>query len=61
MNGIFIIDKYSFSIQAEPFFPHPEDLVDYVYISTIPMEDRVRGSKGPASKASCEVIIMNEL
>lgn len=33
----------------------PEEVKDYVFISKLPIEERVRTAKGPASRSECEV------
>lgn len=48
----------NFGAKEEPFFPHPEELQDYVFISTVPLEERKRGAVAPATKKECEVIMM---
>uniref|UniRef100_A0A9J8BKY7 SAP domain-containing protein n=1 Tax=Cyprinus carpio carpio TaxID=630221 RepID=A0A9J8BKY7_CYPCA len=39
----------------EAFFPQPEG---YTFIQDIHLEDRVRGSLGPATKTECEILMM---
>ncbi|KAJ0063737.1 hypothetical protein NL108_006676, partial [Boleophthalmus pectinirostris] len=41
--------------QKEPYFPPPEG---YTYIDNINLEDKIRGTKGPDSKAECEILLM---
>uniref|UniRef100_A0A3B4AQA2 B30.2/SPRY domain-containing protein n=1 Tax=Periophthalmus magnuspinnatus TaxID=409849 RepID=A0A3B4AQA2_9GOBI len=41
--------------QKEPYFPPPEG---YTYIDKINLEDKIRGTKGPDSKAECEILLM---
>ncbi|XP_072308963.1 heterogeneous nuclear ribonucleoprotein U-like protein 1 [Eucyclogobius newberryi] len=41
--------------QKEPFFPPPEG---YSYIDNINLEDKLRGTKGPATKGECEILLM---
>ncbi|XP_077579601.1 heterogeneous nuclear ribonucleoprotein U-like protein 1 isoform X1 [Stigmatopora nigra] len=39
--------------QKEPYFPPPDG---YTYIHGVPEENKVRGTKGPASKGECEAM-----
>nr|XP_057935969.1 heterogeneous nuclear ribonucleoprotein U-like protein 1 [Doryrhamphus excisus] len=41
--------------QKQPYFPPPEG---FTYIHSVALEDKVRGTKGPASKAECEILVM---
>ncbi|XP_031141187.1 heterogeneous nuclear ribonucleoprotein U-like protein 1 isoform X2 [Sander lucioperca] len=41
--------------QKQPYFPQPEG---YTYIHDLGMEDKIRGTKGPASKSECEILMM---
>ncbi|XP_026769363.1 heterogeneous nuclear ribonucleoprotein U-like protein 1 [Pangasianodon hypophthalmus] len=47
--------EFNFGQKEEPFFPSPEG---YVFIQTVAMEDRTRGTVGPATKADCEILMM---
>ncbi|KAK7160070.1 hypothetical protein R3I93_007887 [Phoxinus phoxinus] len=47
--------QFNFGQQEEPFFPLPEG---YTFIGTVDMENRVRGTVGPANKSDCEVLMM---
>ncbi|XP_041947217.1 heterogeneous nuclear ribonucleoprotein U-like protein 1 isoform X2 [Alosa sapidissima] len=47
--------EFNFGQKAEPFFPPPEG---YTFIQQVPLEDRIRGTIGPASKAECEILMM---
>lgn len=44
--------EFNFGQKEEPFFPSPEGCV---FIHSLTMEDRNRGTVGPATKADCEV------
>ncbi|XP_072345505.1 heterogeneous nuclear ribonucleoprotein U-like protein 2 [Scyliorhinus torazame] len=45
----------NFGQKEEPFFPVLED---YVFLQSVPLEERVRGAVGPKTKEECEVILM---
>nr|XP_033792064.1 LOW QUALITY PROTEIN: heterogeneous nuclear ribonucleoprotein U [Geotrypetes seraphini] len=47
--------EFNFGQMAQPYFPVPEA---YTFIQKIPLENRVRGPKGPEQKKECEVVMM---
>uniref|UniRef100_A0A8C7L974 Heterogeneous nuclear ribonucleoprotein U-like protein 1 n=1 Tax=Oncorhynchus kisutch TaxID=8019 RepID=A0A8C7L974_ONCKI len=47
--------EFNFGQKEEPFFPVPEG---YTFIQKVPLENRMRGTVGPASKADCELLMM---
>uniref|UniRef100_A0A8C2HAN6 Heterogeneous nuclear ribonucleoprotein U like 1 n=1 Tax=Cyprinus carpio TaxID=7962 RepID=A0A8C2HAN6_CYPCA len=47
--------EFNFGQREEAFFPQPEG---YTFIQDIHLEDRVRGSLGPATKTECEILMM---
>uniref|UniRef100_A0A3B4T3L5 Heteroous nuclear ribonucleoprotein U like 1 n=1 Tax=Seriola dumerili TaxID=41447 RepID=A0A3B4T3L5_SERDU len=47
--------EFNFGQKREPYFPPPEG---YTYIHNLGMEDKIRGTKGPASKSECEILMM---
>ncbi|XP_064208564.1 heterogeneous nuclear ribonucleoprotein U-like protein 1 [Anguilla rostrata] len=47
--------EFNFGQKEEPFFPLPEG---YAFIQDVLLEDRARGTVGPATKADCEILMM---
>ncbi|TKS80680.1 Heterogeneous nuclear ribonucleoprotein U-like protein 1 [Collichthys lucidus] len=47
--------EFNFGQKPEPYFPAPEG---YTYIHNLDMEDKIRGTKGPATKSECEILMM---
>eukprot|EP00063_Salmo_salar_P076922 XP_014051757.1 PREDICTED: heterogeneous nuclear ribonucleoprotein U-like protein 1 isoform X3 [Salmo salar] len=47
--------EFNFGQKEEPFFPLPEG---YTFIQDVPLENRMRGTVGPATKADCELLMM---
>lgn len=44
--------EFNFGQKREPYFPMKEG---YTFIHKLPMEEKIRGTKGPANKSDCEV------
>ncbi|XP_023817272.1 heterogeneous nuclear ribonucleoprotein U-like protein 1 isoform X2 [Oryzias latipes] len=47
--------EFNFGQKREPYFPPMEG---YTFIHNLPLEEKIRGSKGPASKSDCEILMM---
>ncbi|XP_049431557.1 heterogeneous nuclear ribonucleoprotein U-like protein 1 [Epinephelus fuscoguttatus] len=47
--------EFNFGQKRQPYFPPPEG---YTYIHDLGMENKIRGTKGPASKSECEILMM---
>eukprot|EP00066_Takifugu_rubripes_P017694 XP_011606960.1 PREDICTED: heterogeneous nuclear ribonucleoprotein U-like protein 1 [Takifugu rubripes] len=47
--------EFNFGQKSQPYFPPPEG---YTYIHNLEMEDKIRGTKGPATKSECEILMM---
>uniref|UniRef100_A0A4W4G2G6 SAP domain-containing protein n=1 Tax=Electrophorus electricus TaxID=8005 RepID=A0A4W4G2G6_ELEEL len=47
--------EFNFGQKGESYFPSPEE---YTFIQAVGIEDRTRGTIGPANKADCEILMM---
>uniref|UniRef100_A0AAY5F5Q2 Uncharacterized protein n=1 Tax=Electrophorus electricus TaxID=8005 RepID=A0AAY5F5Q2_ELEEL len=47
--------EFNFGQKEEPFYPQPEG---YTFIQQVALEDRARGTVGPATKGDCEILMM---
>ncbi|KAM3615318.1 uncharacterized protein V6R79_000114 [Siganus canaliculatus] len=47
--------EFNFGQKAQPYFPPPEG---YTYIDNLDLQDKIRGTKGPATKSECEILMM---
>uniref|UniRef100_A0A8C6M6S5 Heteroous nuclear ribonucleoprotein U like 1 n=1 Tax=Nothobranchius furzeri TaxID=105023 RepID=A0A8C6M6S5_NOTFU len=47
--------EFNFGQKGEPYFPPQEG---YTFIHNLDLKDKIRGTKGPASKSECEILMM---
>uniref|UniRef100_A0A667XM63 Heteroous nuclear ribonucleoprotein U like 1 n=1 Tax=Myripristis murdjan TaxID=586833 RepID=A0A667XM63_9TELE len=47
--------EFNFGQKQQPYYPKPEG---YTFIHNMSMEDKTRGTVGPASKSECEILMM---
>ncbi|XP_036005880.1 heterogeneous nuclear ribonucleoprotein U-like protein 1 isoform X1 [Fundulus heteroclitus] len=47
--------EFNFGQKREPYFPPQEG---YTFLLDLPMQDKIRGTKGPANKSECEILMM---
>uniref|UniRef100_A0A2I4CKU7 Heterogeneous nuclear ribonucleoprotein U-like protein 1 n=1 Tax=Austrofundulus limnaeus TaxID=52670 RepID=A0A2I4CKU7_AUSLI len=47
--------EFNFGQKREPYFPPKEG---FTFIHDLPMEQKIRGTKGPANKSDCEILMM---
>ncbi|XP_024133376.1 heterogeneous nuclear ribonucleoprotein U-like protein 1 isoform X2 [Oryzias melastigma] len=47
--------EFNFGQKREPYFPPMEG---YTFIHNLSLEEKIRGSKGPATKSDCEILMM---
>ncbi|XP_062844385.1 heterogeneous nuclear ribonucleoprotein U-like protein 1 [Trichomycterus rosablanca] len=47
--------EFNFGQRDEPLFPQPPG---YTFLQDLPLQDRTRGTVGPANKAECEILMM---
>ncbi|KAK5611912.1 hypothetical protein CRENBAI_007128 [Crenichthys baileyi] len=47
--------EFNFGQKREPYFPQQEG---YTFLHDRPMEEKIRGTKGPANKSECEILMM---
>uniref|UniRef100_A0A1A8JYQ8 Heterogeneous nuclear ribonucleoprotein U-like 1 n=1 Tax=Nothobranchius kuhntae TaxID=321403 RepID=A0A1A8JYQ8_NOTKU len=47
--------EFNFGQKGEPYFPPQEG---YTFIHNLDLKDKIRGTKGPACKSECEILMM---
>ncbi|XP_051974062.1 heterogeneous nuclear ribonucleoprotein U-like protein 1 [Xyrauchen texanus] len=47
--------EFNFGQREEPFFPLPEG---FTFLQDVQLEERIRGTVGPVTKADCEILMM---